>query len=739
MTTTQTQAPQTQLNILSTMPGAHVVRAAGLDLAVGFPEEVVKSWMKAGIQPGAWLIPDTRSAHGVVQWALEFPLYHALFVRGTFGRGEKVPVLCTQAQWNDLTEYLRLTLLGPSREEMVAFGTEASTATWLANECTHLALKRGDGKVAQMEDFLQPLFFNAEGVVQLGALSVRRHGADTWSFYTAADRVEEFHLEIPAGQQPVYAQALPNASSPLVPQPLELIMLGASNGFDAANPCSNMVVQSNGRFLLVDAGPYIRTTLRAAGVGVNQVGALVITHTHEDHAVGLNALLETRQRIRLFISAENAGVMRRKLAILNPSVASPSTLLEDTFDVCLITSGADVTWGGMTLRFHHTFHSIPCTGLEVRVEGPEGGRRMLLVGDHDARAHVEAAAARGLFSAERLAALNALYTWEGDLLVADAGEGAIHGAPVDFAESPAQQVVYVHTGKLKDADRARFTLARPGYRYTVLQEQPRAGALERSLAQRALVSTFPGADMEALTELLDAASVGSVNTGHVVVRQGGSDRDLYVVLSGEMAVQQVGPAAPRELARIDAGELFGERAAINGACRAASVVAVTPARLMRIPQRVFARFCQAQNLGRTLPGLWEKRSVLDGVGMLSGSSITVKDALASAAKRCTVAPGTTLIREKSSSSTVYVLVAGRVQVYKGDAPLLVQGAPVIVEPGTMIGETAPFMGQPRNASIVALDECEVLAIRGPDFKKIVEKSPQLFCHISRTVKQRAAA
>ena len=121
------------------------------------------------------------------------------------------------------------------------------------------------------------------------------------------------------------------------------------------------------------------------------------------------------------------------------------------------------------------------------------------------------------------------------------------------------------------------------------------------------------------------------------------------------------------------------------------------------------------------------------------ASISLKDALAAAAVKKTVEPGSTLIREKSQSNTVYVLVKGRVQVYRGDSPLLVGGTPVIVEPGSLLGETAPFLGQPRNASIVTLDECEVLAIRGQDFRRIVERSPQLFCQISRTVKQRAAA
>jgi CRP-like cAMP-binding protein len=130
--------------------------------------------------------------------------------------------------------------------------------------------------------------------------------------------------------------------------------------------------------------------------------------------------------------------------------------------------------------------------------------------------------------------------------------------------------------------------------------------------------------------------------------------------------------------------------------------------------------------------------VIEGIPMLRDAASSIKTQLAHHAVARNVEPGATLIREASTSNTVFVLVRGRVQVYKGASPLLVNGAPVIVEPGTLIGETAPFLNQARNASIVTLDECDVLAIRGADFRRIVEKSPQLFCHISRTVRQRAA-
>lgn len=718
-----------KIEIQTVTAGAHVIRAGQWQLAVGFPEEVVKAWLAGGAQVNAWLVPDVRTAHGIVQWAFEFPLYHALFVRGTFARGEKIPVIVRREVWRDVVEYLRVTLLGLTREEMCAEGVAGDLAEMLARESDHLALKRTDGAIAQIEDFLAPVFFDGEGVARLGELTVRTHGNNTWSFYTPGDRVEELELAIPDAQVPTYAANIPPATTPVLPQPFELIMLGASNGFDVDNACSNMVVQANGRFLLIDAGPYIRTTLRHAGVGINQLGALVITHAHEDHAVGLSALLETRQRLKLFTSRENAAILRKKLAILNPLVASPATLLDDAFDVVIVEAGRDYAFGGLGMRFHYTMHAVPCTGIELTVTGPTGKKRVLVTGDNDAREHIAKAAACGAITPARHAQLEALYAWDGDLVLADAGGGAIHGQAGDFADSRAQ-VVHFHTGKLA----GDHTLARAGYRYTLIADHAQPSTLERGLAQRALAAAFPDADADAIGVLLDTATAASVNTGHLVLREGEADRDLYVAISGELSVLRGGVA----IGRIDAGEVFGERAGVGSTPRQATVVAVTPTRLVRIPADEFVRFARVLALPTSLPALWAKRQMLEGIPLLREASGSIKNLLAHHALARTIDPGATIIREASTSDTVFVLVRGRVQVYKGQSPLLVNGAPIIVEPGTLIGETAPFMRQPRNASVVTLDECEVLAIRGKDFKRIVERSPQLFCQISRTVRQRAA-
>jgi len=722
------------------MPGAVVIRAAGEQIALGFPEEVVKAWLRAGKQVSGWLIPDLRSAAGVGQWALEFPLYHALFFQGLFGKGQRMPVYLAATDWPELCEVLRLTLLGLTAREMEAAGVEPATAAALVAESTHFALKHKDGRVAGIEDFLEPHFFDGEGVVEAGGLRIKRHGGNTYSFFTVDDRFEELRLEPGSEPAPPYVSALPVASAPVTPQPFELLALGTSHGFDPAAPCTCFAVQASGRFLLVDAGPHLRTLLRHAGIAPSQVAAVVLTHAHEDHAAGLSALLGLPRRPRLFVTRETAEILRRKLAILNPTVASPSTLLDDAFDLFPVRPGEEADFHGLRLRFHYTLHSIPCTGVELSSREASGvERRLLIVGDNASRESVLRAGREGVFSPERLTDLVALYSWSGDLLVADAGGGQIHGTPADYRGSPAAEVVFAHAAALPENEAGISTLAAPGHRYTLIPESARPTPLERSLAYRALVDAFQVVDPDALSVLLDGSRAESANRGQVLIREGESSRDGFVALSGELEVLTRGEGAARRVAEIRAGEVFGEMAAVNQAPRSASVVARTPVRLVRIAGDAIRRFVLGAGLYPSLPEAWRARADLDRVSIFTSASVSTRNALARRAVRRSVDPGTTLIREGSPSTTVYVLVKGRVQVYRGSEPLLVGGAPVILDPGAVIGESAPFLARARNASIVTLDECEVLAIRGADFKQVVQRSPDLHGSISRIVHARRAA
>ncbi|MGC4117587.1 MAG: cyclic nucleotide-binding domain-containing protein [Myxococcales bacterium] len=742
---TQAGLDPMKIEIQQIMPGAVVIHADDEQILCGFPEEVAKACFAHGKQISAWLLPDVRSKNGIVQWALEFPLYVALFVQGLFSKGKKLNVFCHRKDFEAAVEYLHLTLLGLTREQLKAEGVDARTAEFLVREGSSLALKKPDGSVAQITDFLNPVFFDAEGVIQFGGLTLRAHGDNAWSFFTAEDRVEEFKLEVEGEQLPPYTRPMNTALTPVIPQQLELVTLGASNGFDITGPCSNMLVQSAGHFLLVDSGPYIKQVLEASGIGLNQIEGVILTHAHEDHAVGLSALLQLGRRIKLYVTRETAAILRRKLAILNPDVDAPEGLLDAAFDLVYVAPGKDYAFLGLTLKFHYTMHSIPCVGVELSCDDRGMTRRVLITGDNNSRPAIEKAAAAGVVDAARLESLRELFERQCDLVVADAGGGLIHGLTADYEANRSTNVIYVHTGKLPEDQVHRFTLAAPGHRYTIIPENSRPTPIERDGAFLALARNFDSSRPEWLHTLLDAAAPMSINRGQVVVRQNDLSRDFFVVLSGKLDVLvQAGAEAtaagrPHKVAEIQPGEIFGEMAVIMGSPRTATVQATTPVRLLRVPGEAFRKFAQEENLGGQLQTLWAKRTDVQSVDILAPLPLSTVHEIAKAAVKHTVEPGATLIREGSKSTTVYILAAGRVQIFKGNDPVRVNGAPVILHPGQLVGETAPFRSLARNASVVAVDECTVLAIRGEDFKRVVKKVPQLHYQISMVVKSRKAA
>ncbi|MGI5864652.1 MAG: cyclic nucleotide-binding domain-containing protein [Myxococcales bacterium] len=721
------------------MPGAMVIHAGDEQILCGFPEEVAKACFAHKKQITAWLIPDVRSRDGLVQWALEFPLYVALFVEGLFAKGKKLTVFAQRRDWTDVVEYLRLTLLGLSRAEMAAAGVEPDVIDFLEREAFALALKRADGSVAGIEDFLSPVFFDDEGLARQGGLSIRAHGGNCWSFETAEDRLERVRLETDGEPLPPYTRPINPATTPILPQQLEVVTLGASNGFDIAGPCSNMVVQAGGHFLLIDSGPYIRQVLEASGISLNQLEAMVLTHAHEDHAVGLSALLQLGRRIRLFATRETAEIARRKLAILNPEVEAPRGLLDRAFDLVYVEPGREYDFLGVTLRFHYTMHSISCVGVELSSEDRGLTRRVLVIGDNNSKAGIERAFAAGVLSEQRRRELLELYERPCDLVIADAGGGLIHGATADFDENPSTNVVYVHTGRLPEAEAHRFTLAAPGHRYTIIPENSRPTPLERDCAARALAASFD-CRSEWIGALLDAAVPLSVNRSQIVVRQNDLTRDFFVVLSGKLAVLvQNGRGAPQAIADIHPGEIFGEMAVIMGRPRTATVQALTPVRLLRVPGETFRRFAARENLAGQLQNLWNKRSDIQSVDILARLPVSILNALARAASQKRFEAGATIIREGTPETTVYVLVEGRAQVYKGGKPLRVNRAEVVLHPGQLFGEIAPLCAAPRNASVVALEVCTVLAIPGEDFKGVVDRVPRLHYQMSVVVRSRRAA
>jgi len=119
-------------------------------------------------------------------------------------------------------------------------------------------------------------------------------------------------------------------------------------------------------------------------------------------------------------------------------------------------------------------------------------------------------------------------------------------------------------------------------------------------------------------------------------------------------------------------------------------------------------------------GIVERLSAVDIFAPLSVDETGV---LAQAAVRHVFAPGELVIREGEEGSSMFVVHKGRVKVQITDNGRA--KAVATLNEGDFFGEMALFTGEPRTASVVAVEETEVLEIGHAAMKQVFDTNPDL--------------
>lgn len=137
------------------------------------------------------------------------------------------------------------------------------------------------------------------------------------------------------------------------------------------------------------------------------------------------------------------------------------------------------------------------------------------------------------------------------------------------------------------------------------------------LRETAIFSGLSDAEASVLGTFVEPVSV---EPGTVIVRQGDEADALYFVHSGEVEVRLRGSdGESTPVARIGAGDYFGEIGVLTGSSRLADVVAMEPTELLRLSKDDYERYLAQiveidQELGRTAAG----RAVDSARRLLSG-------------------------------------------------------------------------------------------------------------------------
>jgi thioredoxin reductase/CRP-like cAMP-binding protein len=126
-----------------------------------------------------------------------------------------------------------------------------------------------------------------------------------------------------------------------------------------------------------------------------------------------------------------------------------------------------------------------------------------------------------------------------------------------------------------------------------------------------LLDLQPEAD--ALASMVSAAKREHYRPGEVIIRQGETGQDLFVLRHGSVAVSRRDDAAPeRTQAQLRAGDCFGEYALVGSAPRLATISAATEVSVLRVP---------AAAVHAALAGSAEARTALEALALARAAAL----------------------------------------------------------------------------------------------------------------------
>ncbi len=97
---------------------------------------------------------------------------------------------------------------------------------------------------------------------------------------------------------------------------------------------------------------------------------------------------------------------------------------------------------------------------------------------------------------------------------------------------------------------------------------------------------FTGFKEDELDTLLSLCDYVDYQTGDTIVEQGETGICMYVIIHGSVTVHVTTPERDIELARLEAGDFFGELALVDDGPRSATVVATGQTQVLRITRMV---------------------------------------------------------------------------------------------------------------------------------------------------------
>ena len=236
------------------------------------------------------------------------------------------------------------------------------------------------------------------------------------------------------------------------------------------------------------------------------------------------------------------------------------------------------------------------------------------------------------------------------------------------------------------------------------------------------------------------ASLATAVKGVRIIEEGGADSDIFIVIEGRLEVQISGKSGPLPVAVLGPDELFGEVAIVSRIPRrTASVVTLTNVTLLRIDGETFSEALEESPYAREE---LEAAAHHMEVGRFIKSATLLGDlpnaALAQLAERVgerRVHAGEDVVLRGEPGEECFLVRSGQLDVI--DDSTGEERRLATLRTGMLFGEAALLTGEPRNATVRAVTEADLLVLRRDDVMAAMSSDHIVTDHFAKLMQARS--
>jgi CRP-like cAMP-binding protein len=246
----------------------------------------------------------------------------------------------------------------------------------------------------------------------------------------------------------------------------------------------------------------------------------------------------------------------------------------------------------------------------------------------------------------------------------------------------------------------------------------------------------------AFARVLDTVRVARLSHGAKVIKEGEPGDSFYLIAAGHVRVYSTDPLGRQhDLAKLGEGAIFGELALVAAQPRGATVEVVGEADLLEVGAAALrAAASELEQLAEALGRFTRDRllkNLLATSPLFKPFSTQQRLDLARRFTGHDVAPGTDLIREGDAGRGLYVVLAGEMEVVKGEEPF--ETTLATLRGGDLFGEIALLRGTPATATVRAARPSTVLFLAREYFERLIAALPEMRAFFEQLTEERLRA